>query len=41
VQDVAFVEDQVKVEVPPAETLVGLAASDTVGMGAVTVTVAD
>jgi hypothetical protein len=41
VQVVAFVDDQVKVEAPPLATLVGLAASDTVGAGAVTVTVAD
>ena len=40
VQAVALVEDQVNVELPPLETLVGLALSDTVG-GAETVTVAD
>jgi hypothetical protein len=38
---VALVEDHVKDEVPPLATLVGLAVSDTVGVGAVTVTVAD
>ncbi len=37
----AFVEDQVKVEVPPLATLVGLALIVTVGAGAETVTVAD
>ena len=41
VQEVAFVEDQVNVEVPPLATLVGLALKDTVGAGADTVTVAD
>lgn len=41
VQEVALVEDQVNVEVPPLATLVGLALKDTVGAGADTVTVAD
>jgi hypothetical protein len=40
-QEVAFVEDQLKVEVAPLATVVGLALSDTVGAGGVTVTVAD
>jgi type IV secretory pathway VirB9-like protein len=40
VQEVAFVEDQVKVELPPGETLAGFAVSETVG-GLETVTVAD
>ena len=40
VHDVALVEVQVSVELPPLETLVGLALIDTVGAG-VTVTVAD
>ncbi len=39
VQAVAFVEDQVKVEVAPLATVVGLALSVTVGAGVVTVTV--
>jgi hypothetical protein len=34
VHDVASVEDQVSVEVPPLVTDVGFAASDTVGIGA-------
>jgi len=38
---VALVEDQVKVELPPLATLVGLALIVTVGAGAETVTVAD
>ncbi len=41
VQEVALVELQVSVEVPPEATLVGLAVSVTVGADAVTVTVAD
>ena len=41
VQAVALVEDQVKVELPPLTTLVGLALNETVGAGAETVTVAD
>ncbi len=41
VQAVALVEDQVRVEVPPFVTLVGLALIVTVGAGAETVTVAD
>ncbi len=41
VQEVALVELQVSVEVPPEATLVGLAVSETAGDGAVTVTVAD
>ncbi|MBV8804099.1 MAG: hypothetical protein JO042_03610 [Sinobacteraceae bacterium] len=38
---VAFVELQVKVDVPPLETLVGVAVRVTVGAGCVTVTAAD
>lgn len=41
VQEVALVEDQVRVEVPPWATLDGLAAIETLGGGAETVTVAD
>jgi hypothetical protein len=45
VQDVALVEDHVKVELPPAVMLVGLADKDAVGVGlvdtAVTVTVTE
>jgi hypothetical protein len=41
VQDVALVEDQARVELPPWETLVGLAVNETVGGVADTVTVAD
>lgn len=41
VQEVALVEDQLNVEVPPLETLVGLALSETLGAAADTVTVAD
>jgi hypothetical protein len=41
VQLVAFVEDHVKVDVPPLATLVGLALSETVGEFAETSTVAD
>lgn len=40
VQEVAFVEDQVSVEAAPLVTVVGLAASETVGAGEVTDTVA-
>jgi hypothetical protein len=40
-QDVAFVEDQLKVELAPFAMLVGVALSDTLGAGADTVTVAD
>jgi hypothetical protein len=40
-QDVAFAEDHVSVEVAPLGTVVGLAANVTVGSGAVTDTVAD
>jgi hypothetical protein len=40
-QDVALVEDQVSNEVPPALTVLGLAAMDTVGAAATTETVAD
>jgi len=40
VQESAFVEDQVSVEDPPLATDAGLAASDTVGAGGNTVTVA-
>jgi hypothetical protein len=41
VQAVALVEDQVRVDVPPWATLLGLAAIETVGGAAETVTVAD
>ena len=41
VQELAFVEDQVSVDDPPLATDAGLAASDTVGAGGNTVTVAD
>jgi hypothetical protein len=41
VQDVALVEDQVKVELPPLATLLGLALSNTLGGAADVVTVAD
>jgi hypothetical protein len=41
VQAVAFVEDQVKVELPPLATLLGLALIVTDGAAAETVTVAD
>jgi hypothetical protein len=41
VQEVAFVEDQVNVELPPPATVLGLALSATVGCGADTETVAD
>ena len=41
VQEVALVEDQVSVEDPPLATDAGFAASDTVGTGGDTVTVAD
>ena len=41
VHESAFVEDQVRVENPPFATEGGLAASDTVGAGGNTVTVAD
>jgi hypothetical protein len=41
VQEVAFVEVHVKVELLPDTTLVGLALSVTVGAGVVTVTLAD
>jgi hypothetical protein len=40
-QDVALVEDQVNIELPPLATVVGLAISMTVGAGVVTVTVVD
>jgi hypothetical protein len=40
-QEVAFVEDHVRVAAAPLATVVGLAASVTVGAGAFTVTVAD
>jgi hypothetical protein len=39
VQEVAFVEDQASVDVPPVLTLVGVALSETVGGAGVTVTV--
>jgi len=41
VQDVALVADQVKVELLPLATVLGLAAKLTVGAGEVTDTVAD
>lgn len=41
VHEVAFVEDQVRVELPPLATVLGLAANVTVGAGEFTVTVAD
>ncbi len=40
-QEVALVEDQLKVDVPPLATVLGLALSVTLGAGVVTVTVAD
>jgi len=40
-QEVAFVDVQLKVEVAPLATVLGLALSVTVGAGVVTVTVAD
>jgi hypothetical protein len=41
VQEVAPVDDQLRVEEPPLTTELGFVASDTVGTGAVTVTLAD
>ncbi len=41
VQAVALVDDQVKVELPPLATLVGLALRETLGRGVETVIVAD
>jgi hypothetical protein len=41
VQDVAWVEDQIKVEAAPFFTVLGLAVKLTVGAGVVTDTVAD
>ena len=41
VHEVALVADQVRVELPPLATVLGLAAKVTVGVGEVTVTVAD
>jgi hypothetical protein len=41
VQEVAFVEDQVNVALPPLETVLGLAESVTVGTGCITDTVTD
>jgi hypothetical protein len=41
VQDVAFVEDQLSVEVAPFLTVLGLAVKVTAGVGVVTETVAD
>jgi hypothetical protein len=41
VQEVAFVEDQVRTALLPLTTVLGLADSVTVGMGCVTETVAD
>ena len=41
VQEVAWVEDQVNVALPPLVTEVGFAVSVTVGTGASTVTVVD
>jgi hypothetical protein len=40
-QEVAFVDDQVKVEVPPLATVLGPALKATVGGESVTETVAD
>ena len=40
VQELASVEDQVRIEDPPYATDVGFATSDTVGIGGNTVTVA-
>jgi hypothetical protein len=40
-QEVALVDDQVKVDVPPLATVLGPALKATVGAGAVTDTVAD
>jgi hypothetical protein len=40
-QEVALVDDQLKVEALPLATVLGLAVSVTVGAGAVTDTVAD
>jgi hypothetical protein len=40
-QEVALVDDQFKVELPPLVTLAGLALSETVGVGAETDTVTD
>jgi len=41
VQDVAFVDDQFKIEPPPLATVVGFAVKATVGAGGLTETVAD
>ena len=41
VQEVAFLDDQDKVELPPLAMVLGLALKLTVGAGEVTVTVAD
>ena len=41
VQEVAWAADQLRVELPPLATVLGLAAKVTVGAGEVTVTVAD
>lgn len=41
VHEVAFVADQVSVELPPLATVLGLAAKVTFGAGEVTETVAD
>ena len=41
VQELALLELQVSVELPPLATLVGLAVSATVGAAALTMTVAD
>jgi hypothetical protein len=41
VQEVALVVDQVSVELPPLETVLGLAVKVTTGEGVVTDTVAD
>ena len=41
VQEVAFVEDQVRIELSPLATVLGLADSMMVGIGWVTETVAD
>ena len=41
VHEVAFVEDQLRVDAAPLATVAGLADSETVGAGEFTVTVAD
>ena len=41
VHEVAFVDDQLRVDAPPLATVAGLADNETVGAGEFTVTVAD